>query len=100
MTRLLQWIGGLLILGALGAGFVAYFVTSTDPATGGVFDGLGRRLTQSPLFMRLIFGQERLWAGWLWFVVDMLVFWGAVGLGALLISHSEKSAESRNRGAA
>ncbi|MGA9768163.1 MAG: hypothetical protein WBV94_03930 [Blastocatellia bacterium] len=61
-------------------GFFAYFVTSQNKSTGAYYDGLGRLLSASPSFMRLIFGEERLWAGWSWFVVEMVVFWGWMGL--------------------
>ena len=70
------WFLSLVVLGFLG-----YFVTSPGPS-----DGLGRPLTEAPVFVRILFGQERMWAGWTWFAVDMLIFWGSIG-AALGISH-------------
>jgi uncharacterized oligopeptide transporter (OPT) family protein len=69
------WFLGLAVLG-----FLAYFVTSSGPS-----DGLGRALTETPVVVRIFFGQERMWAGWRWFAVDMVVFWGSIG-AALAIS--------------
>jgi hypothetical protein len=59
------------------AGFLAYFVSTTGtPPT----DGLGRPLSEAPLLMRLLFGQERMWAGWVWFLAEMVIFWGSIAL--------------------
>ncbi len=77
-------LGATLMLAALGLAFVEYFVTSVSGSV--VRDGLGRVLSTSPWFMRLIFGQERLWAGWGWFIGDLAIFWGAMGLGIMLIT--------------
>jgi hypothetical protein len=41
--------------------------------------------------MRLFFGQERAWAGWFWFVADIVWFWGGLGLGFVLLSSKPKS---------
>ena len=65
------WFAALLI-----AGFLAYFVTFKG--VNGATDGLGRSLSETPAAVRFIFGQERMWAGWIWFLVDMLIFWGSV----------------------
>jgi hypothetical protein len=58
------------------AGFLAYFVSSSNGA--GPVDGLGRPLSEAPILMRLFFGQEGTWAGGLWFVFDMCIFWGSI----------------------
>ncbi len=60
------------------AGFLAYFVSSAGP--NGPCDGLGRPLTQAPMVMRIFFGQEGMWTGWLWFTGDMVIFWGSIAL--------------------
>ena len=54
-------------------GFLAYMVTSAGPC-----DGLGRHLSEAPTLMRIFFGQDRMWAGWGWFVGDMVIFWGSI----------------------
>lgn len=57
---------------------MAYVVTSGG--SGATTDGLGRSLSEAPMLMRIMFGQERMWAGWGWFVGDMIIFWGSIGL--------------------
>jgi len=77
--------GVLVGLAAFVAAFIAYFITSIGPA-GESLDGFRRPLSESPLLMRLIFGQERLWAGWFWFGIDMIVFWGSLVTAAVLVN--------------
>jgi hypothetical protein len=84
MRKAIGWVGIVIIVCILIAGFIAYFVFSFDPRTKITHDGLGRQLYESPWFMRLILGQDRLWAGWLWFIGDMVIFWGGIGLGISL----------------
>lgn len=81
MRKTLGWLGVAIIGGTFVAGFIAYFVFRIDPQMKIMLDGFGRPLSESPLLMRLIFGQERLWAGWLWFLGDMIIFWGGIGVG-------------------
>jgi hypothetical protein len=57
-------------------GFLAYSCTSHN-ATGSC-DGFGRRLSEAPMIVRILFGSDRMWAGWKWFVGDMVVFWGSI----------------------
>lgn len=71
-------VGVIWFIALFIAGFLAYFVSSAGPD--GPCDGLGRSLTQAPTLMRILFGQERMWAGWLWFVGDMVLFWGSIAL--------------------
>jgi hypothetical protein len=82
-------IVGVLVLLALA--FLAYSVTSHDPSTGLWHDGLGRPLSDSPWFMRLIFGTDHQWAGWTWFLVDMGVFWGWIGLCTYIAKRADKA---------
>jgi len=70
------------------AGFLVYFIT--DTRNGVIVDGFGRTLTESPLLLRMIFGQDRLWAGSGWFIADMIIFWAGVGLICLLFSSGTK----------
>ena len=82
MKKTLRKLGGFVAAGWFIAlfvvGFIAYFVTKqTDH---GLADGLGRPLSEAPLVMRIVFGQERLWVGWSWFFIDMGVFWGSLAL--------------------
>lgn len=84
MRTLVAWLGVTLIGAVFVGGFLAYFVSSFDPQTKTMFDGVGRPLSESPVLMRFIFGQERLWAGWFWFLADMVIFWGGIGVGIKL----------------
>jgi len=68
----------------------AYFVTKFDPVNKMSYDGFGRLLTESPFFVRIIFGQERFWAGWSWFIADLIIFWGGVGVAWLFIDFGFK----------
>jgi uncharacterized membrane protein SpoIIM required for sporulation len=84
MRKAIGWLGVAIIVGVFIAGFIAYFISSFDPPTKISYDGFGRQLCESPWFMRLIFGQNRLWVGWVWFIGDMIIFWAGIGLGASL----------------
>jgi len=64
------------IPGGLVLGFLAYFVRSFDKTTGTWSDGLGRTLEAAPLVARFIFGTDSLWAGWGYFALEFLAFWG------------------------
>lgn len=81
MRRVIGWVGVGMIVCVFVAGFIAYFVYGVDPQTNIMYDGFRRQLYPSPWFMRLMFGQDRLWAGWFWFIADMAIFWGSIGLG-------------------
>ena len=82
MKKTLRKVGGYLAavwyFALLVVGCIAYFVTK--PTEHGFTDGLGRQLSEAPFIMRFVFGQERLWAGWSWFFVDMGIFWGSLAL--------------------
>lgn len=93
MKKIVGFIGVVMIIAAFVAGFIAYFVYSFDPQTGTGYDGFGRKLSKSPLFMRLIFGQDRLWPGWFWFGADLVIFWGSLGIAYTLVSWGFKLKE-------
>lgn len=90
MKKVIGYIGVALFVVVFIAGFLGYFITSVDPQSRTMYDGLGRPLSESPFFIRLVFGQERLWAGWGWFIVDLVIFWGGVGLGFSLAKYGFK----------
>jgi hypothetical protein len=70
------WFVFLLI-----CGFLAYFVSRAgSPPT----DGLGRPITAAPFLMRIVFGQEHMWAGWGWFAAEMIIFWGSIAVALKL----------------
>ncbi|MDO9541005.1 MAG: hypothetical protein Q7J98_01610 [Kiritimatiellia bacterium] len=76
LRKILFPVGVIWFIGLFIAGFLAYFVTSAGP--NGATDGLRRTLSEAPMLMRIVFGQDRMWAGWEWFLGDMVVFWGSI----------------------
>lgn len=68
------WYVALMI-----AGFLAYFIKLEGP--NGFTDGLGRLLKESPIIMRVLFGQDYLWAGFGWFFTDSVIFFGSIAAG-------------------
>ena len=90
MNKVLAIIGGAILFAVFFAAFIAYFITSNPPGTYIWVDGFGRVLSESPWFMRFIFGQDRLWAGWGWFAADMVIFWGGIAAGFSLINYAIK----------
>lgn len=91
MRKLLGYLGAGIFIALFAAGFIAYFMRSVDLATHIWYDGWGRRLSETPWYVRFIFGQERDWPGWQWFIADLVIFWGGVGIGALLIQTGFRS---------
>lgn len=81
VKKLVGYFGVALILLVFVCGFRAYFVKSFDAQILTYFDGFGRQLMDAPIVARYLFGQERLWAGWLWFVGDIVWFFGGIFLG-------------------
>jgi len=81
MRKIVGGIGVAIIFGVFIAGFIAYFVYNTDPQTNVMYDGFGRPLSECPFLIRFLFGADRLWAGWLWFIGDMVLFWGGILVG-------------------
>lgn len=86
MRKAIGIVGVILFITAMLGGVLAYFVCTTDQTTNIMYDGFGRRLSESPFLMRWIFGEERVWAGWKWFFLDMVIFWGTMILGYGLVS--------------
>ena len=71
-SKLLRSLVGLEVIALLVLGFLAYYVRSFDKALGAYSDGLGRRLEPTPYTVQLVFGADRLWAGWGYFALDSL----------------------------
>lgn len=100
MRKIIGCIGGCIgvamIITVVIAAFIAYFVYKTDPTTNVIYDGFGRPLSESPFLMRWFLGQDRVWAGWVWFALDMVIFWGGAltGYGLACWGFKETQTES------
>lgn len=77
------------------AGFLAYFVTR--PCDTGVCDGLGRELTLTPTFVRLLLHTDRLWAGWEWSAIEMAVMWASVIVSYLALESGDANTSDPGR---
>jgi len=98
MRIIIKVFGSILILSSILFGITTYALHSFDSETGiETHDIWGRPLTETPTIMKIPFGEDHMWAGWGWFFVDMVIFWGSLFLGGflLLIAMSTK----RERGA-
>jgi hypothetical protein len=78
------------VLAGLVVGFLAYFTRSFNQSTHLWFDGLGRKLEDTPFIARFIFGADSQWAGWGYFVLDLVVFWGGVAVAIGLLTLAAK----------
>lgn len=76
-------IAALWVLALFVYSFLAYMVRSSNED--GPCDGLGRHLSDAPLLMRIFFGQDHSWAGFGWFAVDMIAFWGSIAIAVVLV---------------
>jgi hypothetical protein len=90
LAKLLYGVVLLEVLGGLVLGFLAYFVRSFDKTTGTWSDGLGRKLEAAPLVARFIFGTDGLWAGWGYFALEFIAFWGGIGVAIALAKLAAK----------
>lgn len=88
MRRMLIPLAVGVGIGVFVASFLGYFLVAKQ----GTYwvDGLGRPLFSAPWPARLVFGANKEWAGWSWFFVDLLWFWGGLGLAFFLGSLAGK----------
>jgi len=86
-------VGGIILFIS---GFLAYFVRSYDAQTGIYYDGLGRGLELVPTFARIFLTPESLWAGWGYFILDAIIFWGSIGIGGLILSKANDLSKDSN----
>lgn len=52
--------------------------------TGQTFDFFGRELIPAPLWARMLITSEYQWAGFSWFIFDMIAFWSALFFSFIL----------------
>jgi len=61
LKKALSIFAGIWFLTLFVAVWLGYGVTHDTPD--GLCDGLGRHLSDAPILMRILFGQDRMWAG-------------------------------------
>lgn len=74
IKRILAIIAGLITIFLLVYIIATTFIRSYS-ADGIITDGLGRTLTHTPLLLRLFLGEEFMYAGFKFFVLDNIIFW-------------------------
>ena len=96
MSNMSSWPRKLIIAIAVswwaalfGFAFLAYFVT--QPCADGICDGLGRHLMLTPSLVRILLHSDRLWAGWRWAALDMVVLWMSTGIGYMALEWTKDS---------
>lgn len=87
--KLIIAIGVSWWTGLFGLAFLAYFVTR--PCADGICDGLGRHLMLAPSFVRILLHSDRLWAGWRWAALEMVVLWMSAGIGYMALEWTQDS---------
>ena len=70
-------------------GFVAYFMGSIDIENEVVYDGLGRVLSEPPLWAQILITPEPVWAGLVWHLIDIVWFFGGLFVAYRLYKWSE-----------
>jgi len=76
------------------AGVLAYFVVSLDTRNGGIQDGLGRHLEPIPYFVQALLPMSGDWPGFMWWAIDMVVFWGGLTFLYQLFQLSQRIKDS------
>ena len=73
------------------AAFMAYFMRSVDTQNGIVYDGLGRILTEPPLWASFLITSENSWAGLGWHLLDIIWFFGGLFIAFKLYDWGQES---------
>ena len=71
------------------AAFMAYFIRTIDTNTRIVYDGLGRQLSEPPIWAKVLITSENSWAGFGWHALDIVCFFGGLALAFGLFSLGE-----------
>lgn len=88
ISKILSFLLGSCV--AIGA-FMAYFMRSVDTQKGIVYDGLGRVLTEPPLWASFLITSENSWAGLGWHLLDVIWFFGGLFIAFKLYDWSLES---------
>ncbi len=90
MKFLSKLLGIALGAGVAIAAFMAYFYRSVNRQTGIVTDGLGRALTEPPLWAKFFITNDPIWAGFGWHLFDIIWFFGLGYLAFLLFDYGTR----------
>lgn len=86
MKHVYKFLAGGIGIGVLVASFLMVFFRTFDPQTRVVYDGLGRVLTEPPLWAKVFLTEEAAWAGLGWHLLDIVWFFGGIGLAIFLFN--------------
>lgn len=93
LKRILAVLAGLCGASLLAATFVynfmIYFILKLDPRDGALYDGLGRRLTETPWWARGPYGEFPYWPGLEWRLIDTVgsLAVAAASVALLMFAH-------------
>ncbi len=99
MKKIVSYIANFIAIvmgiSAFVLGFMAYFVKSINNTSGIFYDGFGRQLYEAPTLLQIILPIEPMWAGFVWFILDLIVFFGLLVsayylFGVMDENHDEK----------
>ena len=80
MKTIYKLISGAIAVGVLVTAFRAYFLRSVDSKNQIAYDGLGRVLSEPPMWAKFLITDEKVWAGIGWHLIDTLWFFGGLFL--------------------
>jgi len=83
MKFLAKTLAAIIALALCLTAIRAYFIISVDATNGIVHDGLGRVLTEPPLWAQLFITSEHEWAGLGWHLLDIAWFFGGMFIAYL-----------------
>ena len=86
MKKIYKILSGIITIAVLVAAFRAYFLRSVDLRNQIVYDGLGRVLSEPPLWARFFVTEEKAWAGIGWHLIDITWFFGGLCIAFWLYS--------------
>lgn len=71
-------LSGSIALSVLVVALMAYMMRTADIKNHKIYDGLGRELTEPPIWAQLFITSEHSWAGLGWHVIDIIWFFGGL----------------------
>lgn len=78
MKRMAKVLAAGIALTVVVAAFMAYFMRSIDIENRIVYDGLGRMLSEPPVWAQIFITSEPAWAGVGWHLIDIGWFFGGL----------------------